>query len=321
MKKKLIIKLIISLILIAFLLWKVNLDDLFNSIKNANLFFMILGFTITIPADFVSTVKWRILLKAQGILKPSFMRLWALYYVGKFFSNFLPTEIGGDLYRSYDVGKTNGKHAESLAAVTMERITGFSAIILLAMVGLFINWFMVDDLCLTYVVLGSFGTVALTLCLLFNNRFVKWFKRRMDYSFLEKIMEKLQSFYTALTIYKKNTYSLIKAMVISFLFQMLVILNIYIFLICLDIGFAFLQLILIVPIIGLTGILPITINSIGLREGAFVYLFAQMGVSPSQALAIALLFRIGILIASFVGGGLYVLLNSTNYNKKLSYNL
>lgn len=320
MYKKLIFKLIISLVLIGFLLWKVNLDDLFNSIKNANLFFVILGFTITVPADFISTVKWKILLRAQGILKPNFMRLWALYYVGKFFSNFLPTEVGGDLYRSYDVGKTNGKHAESLAAVTMERITGFSAIILLAMVGLLINWTKVNNLCLAYVVLGSFGIAALTLCLLFNNRVVKWFKRRMDYRFLEKIVEKLQSFYTALTIYKKNTNSLIKAMVISFLFQIVVVLNVYVYLISFDIEFSFLLLILIVPIIGLTGILPITINSIGLREGAFVYLFAQMGVSHSKALALALLFRLGILIASLVGGMLYVLLGATNYNKELSYN-
>ena len=321
MNKKLIIKLLISLVLIGFILWKVNLNDLYNAIKNADLFIMILGFAVTIPALFISTVKWRVLLKAQGVLKPSFMRLCALYSIGMFFSNFLPTEIGGDLYRSYDVGKTNGKHAESLAAVTMERITGFSAIILLAMVGLFINWTMADDLYITYVVFGSFGTVALTLCLLFNKRFVKWFKRRMDYSFLEKIIEKLQSFYTALTIYKENTYSLIKAMVISFLFQIVVVLNVYVYLICLDIEFSFLPLMLIVPIIGLTGILPITINSIGLREGAFVYLFAQVGVSHSQALALALLFRLGILIASLVGGGLYVLLDATNYNSKLRYNL
>ncbi len=321
MNKKLIIKLLISLILIGVILWKVNLDDLYNAIKNADLFIMILGFSLTIPAIFISTVKWGVLLKAQGIRKPGFMRLMALYYIGIFFSNFLPTEIGGDLYRSYDVGKANGKHAESLAAVTMERITGFSAIVLLAMVGLFINWSIADDLYITYVVFGSFGTVALTLCLLFNKRFVKWFKRRMNYSFLEKVMEKLQSFYTALTIYKKNTYMLIKAMVISFLFQILVISNVYVFLVCLNIEFSFLQLILIVPIIGLIGILPITINSIGLREGAFVYLFAQMGVSPSQALALALLFRLGILIVGIVGGGLYVLLNATNDNEKLSYNL
>jgi hypothetical protein len=287
-------------------MWSVKLDDLYNSIKNADLFIMILAFSIGIPTVFISTVKWKLLLKAQSICKPNFMRLWALYYIGTFFCNFLPTEVGGDLYRSYDVGKTTGKHAESLAAVTMERITGFSAIILLATAGLFINWSLANELHLIFIVSCSFGIGVVALCLLFNSGFIKWIKRKMDCSYLRKVLEKLQSFYTVLTFYKKNTYVLIQAMVISFLFQMLVILFVYVLLICLNIEFSFLQLILIVPVISLTGIIPITINSIGLREGAFVYIFTHMGVSPSQSFALALLFRIGSLIPSMIGVCLYI---------------
>jgi hypothetical protein len=55
----------------------------------------------------------------------------------------------------------------------------------------------------------------------------------------------------------------------------------------------------------LIGVIPVTINSIGLREGAFVYLFSQLGVPGAEALALALLARIGLLLPGIVGGILF----------------
>jgi len=64
---------------------------------------------------------------------------------------------------------------------------------------------------------------------------------------------------------------------------------------------------LIVPVITVIGLIPVTINGIGLREGAFVFIFTQMGVTASQSLILSLLYRLGIIILSLVGGVLYII--------------
>ena len=65
------------------------------------------------------------------------------------------------------------------------------------------------------------------------------------------------------------------------------------------------EMMLIVPMIILTGVVPITINNLGLREGAFVVLFTALGVTSSQAFVVAVLSRIGLLLPGVVGGVLY----------------
>jgi uncharacterized membrane protein YciS (DUF1049 family) len=66
------------------------------------------------------------------------------------------------------------------------------------------------------------------------------------------------------------------------------------------------ELMLIIPGITIISLIPISINAIGLREGAFVILFAHVGLSTEQSLVLALLFRLGLLTPSLVGGVVYI---------------
>jgi hypothetical protein len=53
--------------------------------------------------------------------------------------------------------------------------------------------------------------------------------------------------------------------------------------------------------------LPVSMSGLGVREGAYVYLFAQAGVSTAQALAMSLLIYALRVAAGLVGGVLYAL--------------
>jgi len=305
MNKKIFIKLIVSLVLIVILLKSVNISEFFRSFQNANLMILILAFSIAIPGILISTYKWKIFLNVHGIINVSFLRLWKLYHIGMFFNNFLPTDVGGDVVRSYDVGKLSNKQAESLAAVFMERITGIMAVIIYGIIGVFLNWSMAANLKLTYLGFGGFIFSAICLCLLFHEGFAAWIKRKLEFRAINKLVNKINSFYLSLIYYKKDIKILLHTMTISMIFQCLAIFYVYLLIISLDLACSFIQLLLIVPMITLIGIIPITINGIGLREGAFVFLFAKIGISPSESFALSLLYRIGSLIPSILGGFLY----------------
>lgn len=307
MNKKTAFKLLIGIVLICYLLWYVDINGFVISIKNADIFIMFLVYSTFIVGTLLSTFKWKLLLKAQSIKEIGLFRLWALYHVGMFFSNFLPTEVGGDLVRSYAVGKESGKQAESLASVAMERITGLLGVIIYAVVGIFLNKTLAYSLNLTYLVFGFLVCLIIVISIFSNRRLAKWIKNKIYLNQIQRLMKKCQSMYEAFYLYKRNYKILFQTMGISMIFQLYAVWYTFALMRCLHLNASFSQLLLIVPVITLVGIIPITINSIGIREGAFVYIFTYIGISGSQSLALALVYRIGLLIPSLVGGFIYFL--------------
>jgi uncharacterized membrane protein YbhN (UPF0104 family) len=69
----------------------------------------------------------------------------------------------------------------------------------------------------------------------------------------------------------------------------------------LDVPFVF--YFILIPPIAVATMIPVSLNGLGVREGAFVFFLAQVGVPEAQALSLALLW-LGVLIASSLIGGL-----------------
>ena len=75
----------------------------------------------------VAAWKWQIILRADNVHVP-LPRLVASYLVGTFFNIFLPSSIGGDAYRIYDVARDSGRSASSFSSVLADRLSGFLAL-------------------------------------------------------------------------------------------------------------------------------------------------------------------------------------------------
>jgi len=56
-----------------------------------------------------------------------------------------------------------------------------------------------------------------------------------------------------------------------------------------------------VPVVAIAQVLPVSLNGIGLREGAFVLLLAPLGVAAGQAVAFGLLLYGMNLVVSLLG--------------------
>jgi uncharacterized protein (TIRG00374 family) len=62
------------------------------------------------------------------------------------------------------------------------------------------------------------------------------------------------------------------------------------------------EVMLVAPLIPLVSVIPVSLNALGLAEGAFVLFYTQAGLSPAEALAAALLRRVVLLLVSMTGG-------------------
>jgi uncharacterized protein (TIRG00374 family) len=108
------------LLLTAFLLFmvfrKVGIADLVQTLTQADLRWVAVSFLLSPILIFTGVAKWHILLRSQGF-QVSMWRLYALYMVGKFFNNFLPSNVGGDVVRGYELGKSIDSGSWSVSQV------------------------------------------------------------------------------------------------------------------------------------------------------------------------------------------------------------
>jgi hypothetical protein len=62
-----------------------------------------------------------------------------------------------------------------------------------------------------------------------------------------------------------------------------------------------------VPLISLGGMLPVSVNGLGVREALYILLFGRIGATTELAVALALLYLAVTFVASLPGGLLYAM--------------
>ena len=103
-----------------------NFSEIIEYLSKTSVNFWLIGLSFIMYwlGIYFLVLRWQILLKTQNIKAPMSF-LFGSYLVGYFFNNFLPTSIGGDVYRIYDTSKLkNSSGMKAASIVLMERTTG-----------------------------------------------------------------------------------------------------------------------------------------------------------------------------------------------------
>ena len=137
MKKysKLILKIVVSVALIAFLYFKVDKQSLVATISKVNLAYAPIILGLLVMNYFISSVRWKSLL-LESNNKVSVWYLTSLYFIGSFFNNFMPTSIGGDVYKIFRLSKKLGDSSRGFSSTFMERFTGVVVLGFISIFGL-----------------------------------------------------------------------------------------------------------------------------------------------------------------------------------------
>lgn len=259
---------------------------------------------ILITTQAVSTLRWSIILRKD--MDVSYLRLLSIYFIGMFFNNFLPTMVGGDLVKGYFLYRSSGKGDVSFASIFLDRYSGFTALMLITAVALIPGYALISGTNLpalfALLLCGFFfGSLFLWLGGL-HNWAMKLFSRIHFYG----INKKIDTFYNVLMSYKARPDILAKAFACSVFVQCGVMAG-YWFLgrqlgIDAGIGYYF----LFIPLTAVISMLPISLSGLGIREGAFIYLFAKAGVPTEQALTLSLMWFAVMAIVSLIGGFEYL---------------
>lgn len=280
-------------------------EQFLSTLAGANFYFLLLSIVVGVVINMSSALKWWMLIRAKGIIA-GYWRIFAYYLIGQFYNLFLPTSVGGDFVRSYELGKFSGRQADSLASVFIERYTGvltllaISVLAVLSQLARFNVGFVIFSLVAFAIGLGFIAWMV------FDSRVYQavkdWVVQRLPAA--QKIFLKLDKLFSSIDGYKQQPVAIVWAFINSLVFYFVAVLNVWVSALVFQLDVAFVDILIATPIIMLIMNIPLSIGNIGLMEFAYSSVFVLMGYPPALGLSVAILMRLKSLIDGLMGASL-----------------
>jgi len=287
-----LIRIGISAGLILWLLFRFDLKGVLIYFENLQIAVWAIAFLMMLFAQVLSSVRWWVLAKTF-----SFAGGWPIYlgfyYVGMFFNLFLPTGIGGDLFKVHFLSREEGRKFLAAFTVVGDRLFGLIAMLLMGAAAVKLWPDLLPGPFADFLFISSLIILAALAGLPFLQRAIRGISPRVS-----RHLE-------GLFLLWQEPKRLLCVLGLSLCLQALgmgavALLGAGIG-IKLPLPFYFATL----PLVGIVTLIPISFNGIGVREGAFVYFFGLKGISAEPAFGLGLLFFSVQVALSLLGGVAY----------------
>ena len=309
-KKQILVtaKLLLSVGLIYWLLQGADLETIWVTVQSARIGALALAFLMFYVGFCLIALRWQLLLKVEKI-DARFLYLLKSINIAVLFNNLLPSTIGGDAYRMYDVWRLGGTKTKAIAVILIDRFLGMFALVIYGVIAaLLVPEVRQGVPGLVFYLVAILIAMLLCIWTVFGSGkgLLDWFMalELRVVSIPQRIMGKIIS---ALMLYQGRMDVLIRALLISFFVQLNVIIHFVIIAYALRIDVPPMAMFIIIPLATLVMLLPVSINGVGVREAVMVFFFSLYGISSEPAIAFAWVW-LGMLLAQGMVGGIVFML-------------
>ncbi|MFB6347470.1 MAG: YbhN family protein [bacterium] len=306
------LKVVVVVLLMGGLFTFIPLGRTVSVLLNVSALWLLLAIALRAINFFVSSLKLYVLIPTarEDEYDLSVWRVFGIYLAGKFFGNFLPTSVGGDVIKVRELGVRNLPLSDATSSVFLERLTGLLGVVFIAIAVTLPGVELLEPYnlrAIRYPFLGlALGGLALgTVCW----NYLDWFERFLESWKRWPLVSSFQSFVNSLREYHGNNWQIAVVLFISVLYHLIRCLYLWIAIRALGASADFLYLLPAIPIVTFVSLIPISLNNLGLREGAITFAFTALGLTSVESLGVALLTRL-IGYALSLGGGFYYLKRS-----------
>lgn len=263
--------LLISLALIIWLAFKIDLSSLFNVVNNVNLTFLVIGILFTIPNIFIKSLRWQYLNKVQNI-NYNIFNSFSMYSVALAIGALTPARVA-EVVKIFYLKKDGHSFRQSAPGIVLDRF--FDIAFLIILVFLSASLFFSDWLQTNIVVFGCLIFLIIFLFLFFKKGWHIWiikkvYSKIIPNKYQEKFLTNLNDFWQNLNKYVPKDYWITGGLtVISWFFYYC---QIYFFILAVNINIPLLYLMAGVTLAALVSSLPLSFMGIGTREATLVIL-------------------------------------------------
>ncbi len=317
------LKAVISLGLMGYLLYRflgdpADREVLLTHLTTADYRYLILALLLFLAAVITHAFKWFVLLKAQGITVP-FKALVNYTFVGQFFNNFLPANVGGDIMRGFGLARYTARSADAAVSVVVDRIIGLMAFMFSAMVAALIAANVIPNRdngadqalagILTQIeIVAVIGMLFMAAGFIFilSHRLRRLFGKLFEIKLLHPLQPLYQHISDAFGAYRDQYKALIWAFTLG--------VGIVILTSLVDIAIVAglrgdiepIYIFLFNPIIAIILIAPISIGGLGTGSFLYVELYALVGAPGALVFALSLFKQAILYLGSLPGGFLWL---------------
>jgi len=311
-------KIAITVGLLAYIFTKVDLAQVKAYLVAADYRLVALALAFYLLAIVVNGLKWQTLLRALQVRVP-FSSMLQFMFVGFFFNNVLPANIGGDVMRGYGLARTTDRTAEAAVSVVVDRLVGLLAYMSTAVVTAIVvvrtmrhtelQW-------LFNVAVLAAVLIALALAVLFSRRLRLLVSKLFQRGPLQRLQPLYASISDALDAYRFHY----RALLVAFLWGLvgLMAANIVNWLLfqAAGGGVPFVDVMLFNPLIALALLVPVSVGGHGVIQNVYPELYGLLGVPEAQATAVSVLMSLIIIVGSLPGGWLWLRGQRATANRK-----
>lgn len=296
-----IAKVFIAAGLIFWIFKKIDLNSVKNLFVSANWIYLVLQLLVITVGVIVSSLKWKAILDFYHV----YFRLSKLiisYWIGSFLNSFLPTSIGGDVYKYHVLGRKKPEEKLKIASsIIIERGIGFLTLFFVMVISLFFFPNSSNLIFLFALLLSVLSISGIIYFLILSKRKYKIKKNsrfkliNYFYQFCNHILEISDKNLLAYTFF------------LSLVFVGLSVISSQLSFLIVGYRMPLIYFLIAVPIINFSKLIPFSIDSIGIREATGVMIFSFFGVPSEVTLTAMIVGRVSSYLFSLSGGIMYLI--------------
>ena len=227
--------------------------------------------------------------------------------MSRFYGIFIPTAAGSTAVRWYKVTQNKTGRAFFLATIFFERTTFCLVAILFAVVPLYFIASSEKVLILKArvppIMILMFILLSITLAYLTVPKITTFINHSIRKIFLTRIKsQKIESFFDNFVLKNYNTSVYVTVFGLSFLWHLVFIVRLFVLFKTAFIPLTIMDAAWMGSLVLMLQVLPLSFAGIGIREGAYAFIFNLFGLVPEKGVLVGLLLFSQMLLFAAIGG-------------------
>jgi uncharacterized membrane protein YbhN (UPF0104 family) len=287
-----LLRLAVSAALLTLVASRTEWDKVSAAIVHMRWQYWLAGVGLLMLAQVAGAWRWKYYADELRFERP-LHQLTGFCFIGMYFNLTLPTSVGGDVVRAWYLNGQSERRLAAFASVFLERLNGLMVLVALACLGVFLSpqklpgW-----ISLSVWTIGACGVLGL-LSLPAVARLGRLRPTRV---------EQLTTVLRLLRVPRILGWTLL----LSLFVQAANVIVVWLIGQALHTSIPDAFYWILVPMVSLLTLLPISVNGMGVREGATALFLAPMGVAEGTAFTLAILWFAVYAVVSLLGGAVYL---------------
>lgn len=285
---------LVGIAIVTLLVWRYDARSILGLLARERPGYFAAAIGVYLSTLVLCAYRWR-LLAAILRLEAPVTDFLAFRFIATFANTLIPGVAGGDALRAIYLGRRTSRFGEAVASVLADRIVGLIGLLWLAAGAAIVLKERGLPSTLTTLPIVT-GLIA----------FASFVARPLMIRLVQLMPSRVSRYGGLIVTYLEHRSALLAPLALSVIVQFVLAVCQYLLALGIGIDAPLILFLFCVPIAGVFASLPLTINGLGVREGAYLVLFGMAGVDRTNAIALGLLWFVCTTLGALPGALAFV---------------